>query len=45
MVVTEFAERLEMLIQFLEQDIADRELIWSLEHGAFELVDDFLLAF
>lgn len=45
MVITKFAQRLEMLIQFLEQDIADRELIWPLEHGAFELVDDFLLAF
>lgn len=45
MVITQFAQRLEMLIQFLEQDIADGELIRPLEHGALELVNDFLLAF
>lgn len=43
MIFPKFAERIEMLLQILEQDIAKREIIWPLKHRSLELLDNFLL--
>lgn len=44
MVIAKLAQRLEMLVQVFEEDVADGELVGPLKHGALELVDDFLFA-